>query len=304
MRRNQIDEKGKFVPSVYLTGKQKKEICEKYVKERLSVRKIAKIFNIPGSLVYSVLKKSKITRRPVGYQKGHKQSNSGKTHFKKGLNPWNNRLTIKDERIRKMSNKSQKTKERLFKEGKIKVWNKGKKGVQKAWSKGLTKKTDKRLAKVSVKFKKLHLEGKIIPPSFKGRRHTLHSRIKSSASHKGISVEEWNGFFNKDYTPEFDDRFKIFIKKRDGCCLICNISLDDLKLLKRQVDVHHINYDKKCSIPQNCISLCVSCHGKVHSNRQHWVKFFQSLLNERYGYKYSENQEIILNPRESIKWFL
>jgi len=33
---------------------------------------------------------------------------------------------------------------------------------------------------------------------------------------------------------------------------------------------------------------------KVNFNRLHWIKFFQSLLSERYGYQYNEGS-IILN---------
>jgi len=32
---------------------------------------------------------------------------------------------------------------------------------------------------------------------------------------------------------------------------------------------------------------------KTNYNREHWIKFFQSLLAERYKYEYSENQDII-----------
>jgi len=96
------------------------------------------------------------------------------------------------------------------------------------------------------------------------------------------------------YDKKFNDKFKRFIRERDGCCLLCNVSFEDLRLLKRQINVHHINYDKKLSIPQNCATLCNPCHSKTNTNRPHWTKFFQSLLAERYGYKYNENKEIVL----------
>jgi len=73
--------------------------------------------------------------------------------------------------------------------------------------------------------------------------------------------------------------------------MICGIHREKVH---KSFDVHHINYNKKLSIPQNCISLCVPCHLKTNHNRKHWTKFFQSLLAERYNYKYNKNQEIIL----------
>jgi 5-methylcytosine-specific restriction endonuclease McrA len=103
----------------------------------------------------------------------------------------------------------------------------------------------------------------------------------------------------KEYNKIYREKQRIKqgkeIKERDGGCLLCNITFEDLRLLKRRIHIHHINYDKKCNIPQNLISLCTSCHMKTNFNRQHWTKFFQSLLSERYGYQYSENGEIILN---------
>ena len=77
--------------------------------------------------------------------------------------------------------------------------------------------------------------------------------------------------------------------------MLCNIGFEDLKLLKRKIHIHHINYDKQCNLIQNLITLCNSCHSKTGINRKHWTKFFQSLLNELCDYQYSESGEIILN---------
>jgi hypothetical protein len=63
--------------------------------------------------------------------------------------------------------------------------------------------------------------------------------------------------------------------------------------------VTHINYDKKLSIPQNCISLCNKCHVKTNYNRKQWTPFFQSLLSDRYNYDYSKQQEVKLNIANS-----
>jgi hypothetical protein len=99
------------------------------------------------------------------------------------------------------------------------------------------------------------------------------------------------------YGLDFDKIFKEVIRERDGfACLKCNLLEEDCKkLYNRKLVVHHIDYNKKLTIPENCCSLCVRCHTETNFNRSHWTKFFQSLLAERYGYKYSEDDEIILN---------
>ena len=94
------------------------------------------------------------------------------------------------------------------------------------------------------------------------------------------------------HNPNFSKEFKRFIRKRDNqICMLCGVHREKLN---KVLDVHHINYDKELSVPQNCISLCHSCHPKTNHNRKQWTYFFQSLLSERYSYKY-ENGKIILN---------
>ncbi len=134
----------------------------------------------------------------------------------------------------------------------------------------------RRLSKnLSKTLKKLYAEGKL-----NGR-----SGEKSPAWRGGISFEP--------YDLRFTRKFKRAIRKRDNyICLKCGKHQEKES---RALSIHHVNYDKKLSIPQNCISLCWGCHSEVNFNRKHWTKFFQSLLNEKYNYEYSETQEIILN---------
>ena len=113
--------------------------------------------------------------------------------------------------------------------------------------------------------------------------HKLQSGNKHSNWQGGKSFES--------YGIEFNKKFKRAIRKRDNqICMICMIHREKLK---RALDVHHIDYNKMLSIPQNCISLCNSCHMKTNYNRIHWTKMLQSVLSEKYGYQYSELREII-----------
>lgn len=95
-----------------------------------------------------------------------------------------------------------------------------------------------------------------------------------------------------DYS-KFNQKFKKAIRKRDN--QICMNCLMHREKLNKSLDVHHIDYNEKNTIPQNCISLCRRCHGLTHFNRKHWKLFFQNLLTEKYNYSYSSEQEIILN---------
>jgi len=112
-----------------------------------------------------------------------------------------------------------------------------------------------------------------------------------SAAKQEIPFERWEGFVSVNlYDKNWNCRFKRAIRKRDNyICLKCNIHQEKLS---RTLNIHHINYDKKLTIPQNCCSLCNGCNSEVNKNRKHWTKFFQSLLAERYGYQYNEAGEV------------
>ena len=95
------------------------------------------------------------------------------------------------------------------------------------------------------------------------------------------------------YTPDFNGQFKRAIRERDNhCCVVCNKPQEELK---RCLSVHHIDYNKLNSFPQNCVSLCRGCHLQTNKNRKAWIVFFQKLLKEKYGYQYTQDQKIILD---------
>ncbi len=108
----------------------------------------------------------------------------------------------------------------------------------------------------------------------------------------GEQAKNWQGGLSfEPYTKEFNDKFKRRIRKRDNqICMLCGIHREKLK---RTLSIHHINYDKKLSIPENSVSLCANCHAKTNGNRKQWILFFQSLLSEKYGYEYEDNLPII-----------
>lgn len=118
-------------------------------------------------------------------------------------------------------------------------------------------------------------------------------RKKISAIQQGIDIKDWKGFISKEpYDEKWTNKFKRIIRKRDNqICMLCKIHREKLK---EALSIHHINYNKKLTVLQNCVSLCRNCHTKTRVNKEHWIKFFQSLLSERYGYNYDNNQNIIL----------
>lgn len=133
----------------------------------------------------------------------------------------------------------------------------------------------------------------------KGKKLSKKTKKKMSATKQGINIKDWKKFVSREpYDQNWNNIFKRAIRKRDNqICMLCRVHREKLN---RVLSVHHINYDKLLSVPQNCISLCLSCHMKTNMNHKHWVKFFQSLLEEKYGYKY-KNDLIVYNLLEVKK---
>lgn len=131
-----------------------------------------------------------------------------------------------------------------------------------------------------------------------GEEKAKEIKIKTSLSHSGKNNPSWLGGKSfEPYTIDFNNRFKKLIRKRDiRTCQLCNLFEDDcLELYKQKLSIHHIDYNKLNSFPQNCVSLCMKCNSLVNKNREHWKLFFQSLLKEKYKYEYTQNQKIILD---------
>lgn len=117
--------------------------------------------------------------------KGYSTSWKGKHHTEK------TRIKISEIKTGKPNSKSSETKKRLFKEGKLKSWNKGK-------TKENCESLKKAGKKISVKFKQLFKEGNL--PKFigaKGEDNLMYGRIK-----------EKNPMYGKKHTEKAKQKIK------------------------------------------------------------------------------------------------
>ena len=113
---------------------------------------------------------------------------------------------------------------------------------------------------------------------FYSKKHSKESKRKQSLSHGGTGVP----YENTEYSSEFDNPLKEQIRFRDKYkCKLCGCpQIENGK----QLDVHHIDYNKKNNDIYNLISLCKSCHMKTNNNRKYWrfklcqIQFVASLL--------------------------
>lgn len=96
-----------------------------------------------------------------------------------------------------------------------------------------------------------------------------------------------NGEGKFPYSIEFNFKFKEKVRSRDNyTCQICGMSEEEhLIVYGVNLSVHHIDYDKKNTIEENTISLCIPCHLRTNYNRKYWIEYFQEKFSLLINYK-------------------
>jgi len=159
-------------------------------------------------------------------------------------------------------------------------WNIGKTNVYSEESK--KKMSESHKGKKHPMYGKHHSEDakKKISEGNKGKYISEETRRKISNANIGENHPNWMGGLSfKPYSPKFNTSLKRQIRKRDNyTCQKCGIIEDDLK---KNLDVHHIDYNKNSCNKENLISLCTSCNVLVNCNREYWTKFFQECQENR-----------------------
>jgi len=82
-----------------------------------------------------------------------------------------------------------------------------------------------------------------------------------------------------EYGAKFDNALKEQVRFRDGyICQVCGCSqLENGK----QLDCHHIDYNKRHNFLNNLVALCMGCHRKTNHNRKYWEEHFTMKIREK-----------------------
>ena len=107
--------------------------------------------------------------------------------------------------------------------------------------------------------------------------------VYRKASLLGVTKKDNSGInhyaFIKDpriYPVEWSPELRRRIRERDGFkCRVCMRTQNDEE---RDLQVHHIDYNKENCEETNLISLCMACHIRTNINRKQWQLFFESLV--------------------------
>jgi len=96
----------------------------------------------------------------------------------------------------------------------------------------------------------------------------------NSENRVGENSARWMGGKSfEPYPPTFNIQFKRQIRQRDKHkCALCN---------EPARCVHHINYIKNDTVPENCITLCRSCHAATGGKRDYWQDRLTKVMLQR-----------------------
>ena len=135
-------------------------------------------------------------------------------------------------------------------------------------------------------------KGKI--SNFKNHKHTKEARLLISQSLQGKYGElarNWqNGLSFFPYSIEFNKKLKQKIRERDNfTCQYCELKE---KNYYRNLDVHHIDYNKDNCNKLNLITLCQSYNCIANGNRDYWFAYYTYIIE---NYKRRNSMERKLN---------
>jgi DNA-directed RNA polymerase subunit RPC12/RpoP len=87
------------------------------------------------------------------------------------------------------------------------------------------------------------------------------------------------------YAKGFTKELKNKVKERDNyTCQLCGIKeKSHLKKHNRLLYVHHIDYDKKNNRESNLITVCSKCHSGTNFNRDYWKRYITNKILRKGG---------------------
>ena len=188
-----------------------------------------------------------------------------KSEFKKGHIPWNKGLTTDDPRVKKWHERSSRAQKLLFKEGKLIIWNKGKK------TGFLSKNPEETRIKRSEALKRGYQNGRV--SYFKGRYGKLHPRYKGKNCKKK----------QKRNDPAYAN-FVTRVKRRDNNT--CQLKGRGYGECSGYNIVHHIRgwakYPELRYNINNGITLCQFHHPLKKADEIKFIPIFEELVRQKH----------------------
>ena len=130
---------------------------------------------------------------------------------------------------------------------------------------------------------------------FYGKKHTQNTKKKISLANGGNGIL----YQNNKYSEKFNEIIRNIIRARDNFkCQGLHCFMDrDLHyyFYNRDIEVHHINYNKDNCKETNLITLCKQCNIKANKNKKFWEEYFKQKLDKFYLNILENNYENKIN---------
>jgi 5-methylcytosine-specific restriction endonuclease McrA len=143
------------------------------------------------------------------------------------------------------------------------------------------------------KYKRTHLHKEIqrIGSIKRWEKATPEEIEKYKLQTIGENNPNWHGgIYHKEYGCGFGEVLKEKIRARDGyVCQECRLPQWENG---RQLDCHHIDYNKNNHDEKNLIALCRSCHAKTSYNKEYWIMHFTLKIQKKYKKVFRPSQEV------------
>lgn len=114
---------------------------------------------------------------------------------------------------------------------------------------------------------------------------TFEARSKKSLFLGGSGVP----YENSEYPKGFNKNLKYDIRMRDGFICQgkdCGITEKEYQIIhKKDLSLHHIDYDKHNCLYDNLITVCGSCNTMANFNKEYWLTYYQNKINVIYHNK-------------------
>jgi hypothetical protein len=111
-----------------------------------------------------------------------------------------------------------------------------------------------------------------------GKKHKKITKNKMSLSHGGTG----NPYENNYYSGKFSKKLRTIIKERDNYTCQnpkCNCTKEEhYKKYNRDIEVHHIDYDRENCKENNLITLCHKCNIEANFNRDYYYAYYSYLI--------------------------
>jgi endogenous inhibitor of DNA gyrase (YacG/DUF329 family) len=111
------------------------------------------------------------------------------------------------------------------------------------------------------------------------------SKKCSSIAITGEKNYNWQGGISfEPYCPKFNKMFKERVRDYfNRKCVTCGKTETENK---RKLSVHHVFHNKEACCDDSLpyfVTLCASCHGRVHGKGELFQAYFENLINNKYG---------------------